>query len=161
MRQISELDEAVVDSPVGKLVINTDNDALISLNFVSDDTPLQPPATPLTREIARQLHGYFTDAMWQFTLPLAASGTQFQHRVWKLMAAIEPGNTRSYGEMAGDLGSAARAVGGACRANPILVIVPCHRVIAAGGGLGGFSGAVDGAPLARKQWLLDHESVNR
>ena len=161
MRQQSELDMAVLDSPVGRLAITTGHNALISLNFVTDDTPLQPPATELGQEVARQLNGYFADASWRFTLPLAPSGTPFQHRVWQRMAAIEPGETRSYGELAAELGSAARAVGGACRASPLLVIVPCHRVIAAGGRLGGFSGAVDGAPLARKRWLLEHELVKR
>lgn len=161
MRQTSELDEATVPSPLGNLSIATTAEALVSLTFADPVQPLRPPTTPLGREVARQLDGYFADPHWRFTLPLAMSGTAFQQRVWQAMAAIPSGDTRSYGQVATALGSAARAVGGACRANPIPVIVPCHRIVATGGGLGGFSGAVDGTPLARKRWLLDHETHPR
>jgi len=161
MRQYNERDEAILDSPIGRVRFTTDREVLVSLDFVADDTPLLAPASPFGREVDRQLQGYFSDPTWSFTLPMKATGSPFQHRVWKLMAAIEPGKRRSYGDLAAELGSAARAVGGACRANPLLVIVPCHRVVAARGGLGGFSGAVDGAPLERKRWLLDHEAAIR
>jgi methylated-DNA-[protein]-cysteine S-methyltransferase len=85
------------------------------------------------------------------------AGTPFQRRVWHALRRIPSGCTRSYGELARELGSSARAVGGACRRNPIPIVVPCHRVIAAGGGAGGFMGQRSGDALAIKTWLLDHE----
>ena len=84
-------------------------------------------------------------------------GTPFQRRVWQALRGIPSGSTCSYGELAHELGSSARAVGGACRRNPIPIVVPCHRVAAAAGGVGGFMGQRDGEALTIKQWLLDHE----
>ncbi|MGV1003835.1 MAG: methylated-DNA--[protein]-cysteine S-methyltransferase [Candidatus Nanopelagicales bacterium] len=101
-----------------------------------------------------QLSQYFQGARKEFDLPLDLRGTPFQVRAWEALRAIPYGRTASYGEQARALGAplAARAVGAANRANPISVIVPCHRVIAAGGSLTGFAGG-----LARKGWLLEHE----
>ena len=91
-----------------------------------------------------------------FDLPLAPEGTAFQKRVYAAMQRIPFGGMRSYGELAAELGSAARAVGGACGSNPLPIVIPCHRVVAAGGGLGGFSG---GAGASTKTWLLHHEGA--
>jgi O-6-methylguanine DNA methyltransferase len=88
--------------------------------------------------------------------PGGPEGTAFQQRVWRALSAIPFGETRSYGELARELGSAARAVGGACGANPIPIIIPCHRVLAANRRLGGFSG---GDGLSSKQQLLAHEGI--
>ena len=90
-----------------------------------------------------------------FNLPLAPGGSDFQKRVWAALCAIPPGETRSYADIARTIGSAPRAVGGANGANPIPLFIPCHRVIAADGSLGGYSGG-DG-PVT-KRYLLDHES---
>ncbi|MBK5963259.1 cysteine methyltransferase [Thiocystis minor] len=108
--------------------------------------------------IVRQLRDYFGHGTNSFDLPLALAGTPFQHRVWALLRTIPAGETRTYGEIARALGTAARAVGQACRANPCLIVVPCHRVVAARG-LGGFAGDTSGRRLALKRWLLHHEGV--
>ena len=102
-------------------------------------------------EAARQLTEYFAGERREFALPLAPSGTPFRRRVWQAMQAIPYGQTRSYGDLARALDSAPRAVGGACGANPIPLVIPCHRVVGAGGALGGFSG---GAGCDTKRQLL-------
>ncbi|MCX8144706.1 MAG: methylated-DNA--[protein]-cysteine S-methyltransferase [Azovibrio sp.] len=120
--------------------------------------PPEPPRTPLAALVARQLTAWLADARWRFDLPLAPCGTPFQRRVWQQIASIPLGETRSYGQLAQALGSAPRAVGGACGANPLPLIVPCHRVLAAHGGLGGFNRARGGFLLDVKRWLLAHEA---
>jgi len=90
-------------------------------------------------------------------LPLRAAGTAFQRRVWGRIDAIPSGKTRTYGELANEIGSGPRAVGNACGANPYPVVVPCHRVVAADGRLGGFAGNRAGFLLDVKRWLLNHE----
>jgi len=119
--------------------------------------PPQAATSALAREAAAQLQAYLRDPQHRFDLPLAVSGSDFQRRVWAAIAAIKSGETLSYGEMARKLGSSARAVGGACGANPLPLVVPCHRVVAAGGGLGGFARSRDGFLPAVKRWLLAHE----
>lgn len=103
------------------------------------------------------LTAWFADADAELDLPLAPRGTAFQQRVWERLLAIPPGATTSYGEIASEIGQpgAARAVGGAVGRNPISVVVPCHRVIAADGSLGGFASGLD-----RKRWLLRHEGAS-
>jgi methylated-DNA-[protein]-cysteine S-methyltransferase len=117
----------------------------------------QAPASPLAAEAVRQLHAYLADPAFQFSLPLHPSGTAFQRRVWEQIAAIPRGETRSYGQLAKSLKNAPRAVGQACGANPFPLVVPCHRVIAGNGGLGGFSRQGGGFLLDVKRWLLRHE----
>lgn len=119
--------------------------------------PAQTPTDPLLLEAMLRLEAYFAGATADFSdLPLAPEGTSFQHRVWSALRAIPAGHTRRYGELAAQLDTAARAIGGACRANPLLLIVPCHRVVASTGD-GGFMGASDGDWPRRKQQLLAHE----
>jgi methylated-DNA-[protein]-cysteine S-methyltransferase len=102
------------------------------------------------------LRAYLRDARFHFDLPLAPAPTAFQARVRRGMLRIPAGRTLTYGELARRLASSARAVGGACRGNPLPVVVPCHRVVGANGP-GGFMGCVDGAELGVKRWLLEHE----
>ena len=100
------------------------------------------------------------DPRFVFDLPLRLAGTRHRLAVWEAMQSIAAGRTRTYGELAAELGSSARAVGGACGANPIPLVVPCHRVIAAHGGLGGFMGEKrEGFELGIKRWLLEHEGA--
>jgi len=103
-----------------------------------------------------QLEAYFAGDLAVFDLPLAPAGSAFQHRVWAEMARIPFGRTRTYGELARCVEGAAQAVGQACGANPIPIIVPCHRVVAGGGRLGGFSG---GRGVVSKRALLAHEDA--
>jgi methylated-DNA-[protein]-cysteine S-methyltransferase len=105
-------------------------------------------------DVAEQLGEYFAGERTAFDLPLRAEGNELQRAVWRLMAAIPYGETRSYGHLARALGdrSLAQAVGTACGRNPLPVVVPCHRVVGADGDLVGFGGG-----LARKRFLLDLE----
>jgi methylated-DNA-[protein]-cysteine S-methyltransferase len=114
-------------------------------------------APPAPGWLADAFAAYFRDPGYVIRLPTRESGTGFQRRVWHAIAAIAPGATRTYGELAAELGSSARAIGGACRANPCPLVVPCHRVVARRG-LGGFAGDRDGRLLAIKRWLVAHES---
>lgn len=116
----------------------------------------RPARTALEREALGQLQAWLKDAMLRFDLPLAERGSAFQRQVWAAIAAIPFGQTRRYGELAQQLSSASRAVGGACRANPWPLIVPCHRVVAQNA-LGGFAGHRDGWLPAVKRWLLARE----
>jgi len=103
---------------------------------------------------------YFADPHYRLACATETVGTEFQRRVWALIAAIPPGYTRTYGALAQSLQSSARAVGNACRANPVPLRIPCHRVVAARG-LGGFAGDCDGRLVQIKRWLLAHEAAAR
>jgi methylated-DNA-[protein]-cysteine S-methyltransferase len=124
-------------SPIGDLTLSEETGTIVALDWgwTRDQTE-----TTLLHEAKRQLERYFDGELRDFDLPLAPAGTPFRQKVWRAMQEIPAGETRSYGELAAAVGSAARAVGGACGANPIPVIIPCHRVLAAAGALGGYSG---------------------
>ena len=148
-------------TPLGTLAVAWEEERLVRLNLATDPDPNAPDASldeavPLT--IRAALASYFDAGATGLNLPLAARGTDFQHRVWRALQAIPPGETRTYGDLARQLGTSARAIGGACRANPCLIAVPCHRVIAKNG-LGGFAGDVSGRRLEVKRWLLRHEGA--
>ena len=148
---------AVVPAPVGLLGVRMRAGQLLAIDFAPRVTSVDRAPDGNLREVLDQLFHYFEDPAWRFDLPLAVQGTPFQRRVWQALGRIPSGTTRSYGELAVALGSSARAVGGACRRNPVPVVVPCHRVIAAGGAAGGFMGQRDGEAVAIKTWLLNHE----
>jgi methylated-DNA-[protein]-cysteine S-methyltransferase len=145
--------ETSVDSPVGRLRISAENDRLVELNWDGTD---ENDDTPLLREAKRQLDAYFAGRLKAFDLPVAPAGSAFQRSVWAAMERIPFGGTRSYGEIAAELRAAARAVGGACGKNPIPIVIPCHRGLAAGGGMGGYSGR---GGLATKRTLLALEGA--
>ena len=146
---------ASLDTPVGRLVVLADGGAVVSVawDHASPDGDGSPD--PLLNEARDQLLAYFDGRLTRFTLPLAPAGTAFRQRVWAAMAEIPYGQTVSYGLLAQALDTAPRAVGGACGANPLPIIIPCHRVVA-GAGPGGYSGANG---LTTKHWLLAHEGV--
>ncbi len=153
-------------SPLGRLEIHTEEGALKALRYLG--VPARPEAgakrkpllgkasDELLREVAYQLHCYFKDPCWRFDLPLAPDGTVFQQRVWAALGRIPSGEVMTYGSLAHRLDSGARAIGGACRGNPLPIIIPCHRVVAAGDA-GGYCGTMRGKWLRAKQWLLQHE----
>lgn len=153
---------SVLPSPIGPLTVVAHDGALVGVYMEShkpfptyDLGPLVDDALPAA---SAQLTEYFDGGRLSFDLPLAPVGTAFQHSVWDLIAAIPFGETRTYGELATELGrqSASRAVGTATGRNPISIVVPCHRVIGATGRLTGYAGGVE-----RKAFLLDHESAAR
>lgn len=133
----------IIDSPLGPLRLKTDGQALVALDWWSN-----PPegavagqgSDPLLEETARQLDAYFAGRLHRFDIPVDPAGTPFRRRVWDLMLTIPYGEAATYGGMAKALASGPRAVGGACGANPIPIIIPCHRVLASGGAPGGYSG---------------------
>jgi len=116
------------------------------------------PITGYAKEVVNQLEHYFKDPDWCFTLNLGKDGTAFQQRVWKKLQDIPHNKKYTYGDVAKSISSSPRAVGGACRSNPVPIVVPCHRVVAANG-LGGFCGSKNkkSKKLQIKQWLLEHE----
>lgn len=145
-----------LDTPVGRLRAVSDGEALVRVFWIGSGTSV-PPAAPdaVSRETARQLAAYFGGKSTAFDLPIRLQGgSTFELAVWQAMRAIPWGRTWTYGELAAITGGVARAVGGACGRNPIPIIVPCHRVVGAGGRLVGFSG---GAGVATKAKLLDFE----
>lgn len=151
----------VVDSPIGELSVGADEDGLCGLRFgaVGAAEPASeqgPPADPALADAVAQLREYFAGERTDFALNLhTRRGSEFERAVWAQLSRIPYGETRTYGEiaaLAGDPG-AARAVGVACNRNPIAVIVPCHRVVGAGGKLVGFGGG-----LPRKRYLLELEA---
>lgn len=148
-------------SPIGDLVIAADGDRLCGLHMIDDPAdPRVVGAEPggagaFLDDVRAQLEAYFEGRARGFDVPIVQEGTDFQRRVWAELSRIPYGEAISYGELARRVGDprASRAVGSANGRNPIAVIVPCHRVIAAGGRLGGFGGG-----LGRKLWLLQHEA---
>lgn len=148
--------QAVVSAPVFSLGIRCSDDEILDIEFLEPRAEVAPKGL-LAQEAARQLRAYLRDSRFVFGLPLAPAGTPFQRRVWNGIAAIPAGGTRTYGELAQAIGSGPRAVGNACGANPFPVVVPCHRVVASGGGLGGFARNRGGFLLDVKRWLLRHE----
>jgi methylated-DNA-[protein]-cysteine S-methyltransferase len=138
-------------TPLGEVTISEENGAIVALDW---GRGRDQDATPLLRQARDQLQDYFDGKRLNFDLALAPEGSAFQKRVWAALCAIPAGETRSYADIARAVGSAPRAVGGANGANPIPLFIPCHRVIAADGSLGGYSGG-DGP--ATKRYLLDLE----
>jgi methylated-DNA-[protein]-cysteine S-methyltransferase len=155
----------IVDSPIGRLLLQTDG---VSLTGLYMDVPGRPfpgmndseedANTGPLPEAVRQLEEYFAGNRRDFDLPLYLNGTLFQQRVWRALTEIPYGETWSYGELAKRIGNpnASRAVGLANGRNPIAILVPCHRVIGADGSLTGYGGGVE-----RKQWLLAHEGLHQ
>lgn len=148
--------QAIVAAPIFSLGLRCSEDEILSIEFLEPRAEIAPGSL-LAKEAVRQLRAYLRDPAFVFALPLAPAGTPFQRRVWEQIATIPCGTTRTYGELARAIRSAPRAVGGACGANPYPLVVPCHRVVASGGGLGGFNRERGGLLLEIKRWLLDHE----
>lgn len=140
-----------IATPVGPLALVASDTTLVSIGWglVEDGAE-----TPLLTEAARQIGAYFAGTLREFDLPLAFAGTPFQQAVAEAMIRIPFGAVRSYGEIARELGGAARAIGAACGANRLPIVVPCHRVLAAGGRLGGYSGG-GGTETKRRLLVLE------
>ena len=146
-------------TPFAVLGIRTAGELLAEISYLPRGVATLTPLDRLAERICRQIERYLDDPEFCFDLPLARQGTLFQRRVWRKIAAIDPGRTRSYGEIAREMGSSPRAVGQACGANPVPLVVPCHRVLAASG-IGGFAHHQAGFHLSVKRWLLAHEGVS-
>ena len=151
--------QAKLATPFAILGIRIEEDWLTDIEYLPLDTPPLAPQTSLAKEVFNQLQAYVADSGFIFDLSLHIGGTIHQRRVWSAIQHIPSGATRSYADIATQLRSAPRAVGQACGANRLPIVIPCHRVIAKSGGLGGFMNASDGIPLTIKRWLLQHERV--
>ncbi len=151
---MSERHFLYTDSPLGMIELRENGGCLTDLNFRQKPADFPMPITPVLSACATQLEEYFAGKRTAFDLPLAPEGTIFQREVWDILLTIPFGRTMSYGEIARKIGrpSAVRAVGAANGANPVSIIVPCHRIIGADGSLTGYGGG-----LGRKKWLLEHE----
>jgi methylated-DNA-[protein]-cysteine S-methyltransferase len=152
---------SLFDSPVGELLLTSDGEKLTGLHLPATKGPDEVGPDGCRddgpfRVVREQLRAYFAGELRDFDVPLGLAGTAFQRRVWRALCDIPYGETLSYADLARRVGQpgAARAVGSANGANPVAIIVPCHRVIAADGTLGGYGGGLD-----RKQWLLRHEGA--
>jgi len=128
-------------SPVGDLTLFADGDAIIALSWGHGRDAPQKTKTPVLNQAARLLEQYFKTGAADFSaLTLDPAGTPFQRRAWRSLQTIKTGQTKTYGQLAKSLKSGPRAVGGACAANPIPILIPCHRVLAADGKVGNYSG---------------------
>ena len=143
-----------VASPIGALTVREHDGAIVALGWYGDGAEPERE-TPLLARARAELDEYFAGARRSFDLPLAPAGTAFLQSIWQMLLAIPYGRTETYGALARTTGSAARAVGLACGRNPIAILIPCHRVVAADGKLTGYSG---GDGVATKRFLLDLES---
>jgi methylated-DNA-[protein]-cysteine S-methyltransferase len=141
-----------ISSPIGSLVLDEDQDAIVSIRWAEGATG---NGSPLLAEAARQLEAYFAGRLTDFDLPLRPTGSNCETQVWAAMQDIPYGETRSYGDLAAVTQSAPRAVGRACGKNPIPIVIPCHRVLGKGW-MGGYSGA---GGLRTKKALLALEGV--
>jgi len=153
---------ARVPTPIGVLLVTGDESTVTGVRFADPEEARARSRSSATArasapvlDAAEQLVAYFDGSLMEFDLPLSLSGTPFFARVWEAVQEVPYGETRTYGEIAAVLGrpGAARAVGAANGRNPLPIIVPCHRLVGADGGLTGYGGG-----LERKRWLLDHES---
>ena len=148
--------DAILDAPPCRLGAIFSGDTLTRLDFLPVNAPPPTRLDARARALARELDAYWHDPAYRFKLAMTPLGTPFQLRVWQALLAIPPGAPVTYGTLARQLGTAARAIGQACGANPLPILIPCHRVVAASG-LGGFMHHAAGAPLDVKSWLLAHE----
>ncbi|MBO6882297.1 MAG: methylated-DNA--[protein]-cysteine S-methyltransferase [Marivita sp.] len=143
--------EQALESPLGPLTLIADAVGITAL----EGRDGRRDGTPVLVQAAAQLSEYFSGERQDFTVPIHLTGSEFQRSVCAAMSAIPVGETRTYGDLAGQLGVPAQAIGQACGGNPIPILVPCHRVLGATG-LGGYSG--DGG-VETKIWLLKHEGA--
>ncbi len=160
-RQQGQLFSAIVSAPFGYVGIRSDAGRVQELVYLPPSFQEQAPVDNLAAVAARQVERYLREPDFRFDLPLADVGTVFQRKVWQVISAIPRGDVLTYGEVGRLVGCRApRAVGQACGANWFPLVVPCHRVTAAGG-LGGFSNHDDstGFHVGVKRWLLAHEGA--
>lgn len=150
--------QAIFPLPCCALGIRTRDGMLVGSEFLPPATPTLAPQDEVARATCVQLAAYLADPGFVFDLPMLIHDTPFREKVWAALRTIPPGAPLTYGELARRLGSAPRAVGQACGANPLPVVIPCHRVVAVNG-LGGFMNHAGGEPLAIKRWLLAHEQA--
>ncbi|MGD9592084.1 MAG: methylated-DNA--[protein]-cysteine S-methyltransferase [Candidatus Berkiella sp.] len=152
--------DLILETPIGNLGIACEGEKLKTIRYLEQKiVPLPNTKQSMSlRKIAKELDAFFVHPTCLKNIAIFLSGTPFQKKVWQALRQIPLGQTCTYGELALKLNTSARAVGMACRANPIALVVPCHRVVAAND-IGGFCGQTKGNKIAIKQWLLAHEKA--
>jgi methylated-DNA-[protein]-cysteine S-methyltransferase len=150
--------QASIKTPFAHLALVLDDDALVAIDFISANAKEMRPETTQAKNIVHQIRGYCQHSVRKFDVKLHLQGTAFQQSVWREMQKISFGKVKTYGELAKILNTSPRAVGNACRQNPIPLIVPCHRIVAADG-IGGYGGATSGRVHNIKRQLLQHEGL--
>lgn len=159
MTQLNKHYSAIISTPIGNLGLSVHQDYVAQINFINDScTPFVDDASPLVFHVINELECYFSGNLKKFQSPFSPQGTPFQQKAWQVLSSIPYGETVTYGELAARLKTSPRAIGNACRTNPLLILIPCHRVLAHNG-LGGYSGQTRGEQLAIKRWLLELEAV--
>jgi methylated-DNA-[protein]-cysteine S-methyltransferase len=148
--------DVTIDFPKFKVGIATREGCVAGIRYLPLAAPSVAPTTALAAEAARQIAAYREDPDTTFDLPIVVEGSEFQKAVWRAMCAIPRGKTRTYGDLARELGGEARVVGQACGDNRLPIVIPCHRIVGAGG-IGGFGHSTGGYLLEAKRWLLAHE----
>lgn len=146
----------IFSTPIGPLGLHIVDEHLIAINMLAANTKAIPAKDALSKDIIQQFKAYFRDPHFQFDVPLKLTLTPFQKRICRIVQSIPSGEVLTYKDVAKKLQSAPRAVGQACRRNPIPIIIPCHRIVAKNH-LGGYAGAKHGAFMEIKKWLLRHE----
>ena len=149
--------DVVIDFPKFKVGVKTRDERVVEIKYLPLSTQTFAAKTPLGERAAKQFEHYRDDPDATFELPLLIEGSELQRGVWDAMCAIPRGRTRTYGELARELGADARAIGQCCGDNKLPIVIPCHRVVAADG-IGGFGHATGGYLLEAKRWLLMHEA---
>lgn len=149
---------AVIAAPFAHLGLIVNENAVRLIDILPPTYPLLVSENSVVVQLSQALERYWRDPAVQFDLPLSYQGSQHQWQVWQAMLAIPVGQTRSYGDIARQIGSSPRAVGQACGANPLPILIPCHRVVGKTS-RGGFMHRQDSEALSYKDWLLQHESV--
>jgi methylated-DNA-[protein]-cysteine S-methyltransferase len=150
--------DACLATPFAVLGIRAGHDRVSGIDYLPRGAATLEPVNPMARRACREIERYLDDPHYRFSIPFALAGTDFQCAVWARISTIPVGKTDTYKGVAMAIGTSARAVGNACGANHVPILVPCHRVLASGG-LGGFMKATRGFPLEIKRWLLRHEGV--
>lgn len=146
----------VLPSPIGNLGLNISAKGIQRLFYIKKKQNTDIPTTGLGAEVHQQIMEYFELQRTEFDLPIDIQGTTYQNKVWDEVAKIAYGKSMTYGDLAKAISSGPRAVGNACRHNPIPIIIPCHRVVKKGA-IGGYCGSVAGKEIQQKDWLLRHE----
>lgn len=160
-----QIESFYIQTPIGRLQISCVDNKVTEVNLGMDNkksSQLHIGDTKnlesiFAKNIKNQFNNYFEGSLVCFTLDLEVTGTDYQKSVWQIISSIKQGETLTYSDIARQLDSSARAVGNACRANPVPIIIPCHRVVSKSG-LGGFAGQREGNNVSVKTWLLEHDS---
>jgi methylated-DNA-[protein]-cysteine S-methyltransferase len=158
MKHTTHQNTRIINTPMSTMIATTDGKAITSLDFTDNAPAIDNSNHPLLLRLKEELHEYFAGKRQTFTLPLNPQGTEFQKKTWETLLLIPYGETISYASEAKLFGNpkAVRAVANANGRNPISILIPCHRVIGTGGGLGGYSGGI-----WRKEFLLALEKKEK